>query len=141
MINHLHVLEKVSFYIIIRSRKSLIQVINHLHVLEKVSFYITGRIFFSYLTDFSYFFCEKEILKVARHGQNMSKMTILNGGVDGFSYFHWFSVILFSIQKAELSLILGQENIYLCFLLTFFKKKCRIGKWIWANIFLVYFCT
>jgi hypothetical protein len=26
-------------------------------------------------------------------------MTLLKGGVDGFSYFHWFSVILFSIQN------------------------------------------
>jgi len=27
----------------------------------------------------------------------MAKMTFLKGGVDGFSYFHWFSVIVFSI--------------------------------------------
>jgi hypothetical protein len=55
----------------------------------------TGLIFFffSYLTDFSYF-----SLKVAGHGQNMSKMTIFKGGVDGFSYVSLISVILFSNQ-------------------------------------------
>ena len=53
----------------------------------------TGMIFFSYLTDFSYF-----SLKVAGHGQQMSKMTIFKGGVDSFSYFSLISVILFSNQ-------------------------------------------
>jgi hypothetical protein len=45
-------------------------------------FLYTGMIFFSYLTDFIYCF-----LKVAGHGQNWSKRTILKGGVDGFCYF------------------------------------------------------
>jgi hypothetical protein len=34
--------------------------------------------------------------KVEGHGQNKKKMTILKGGVDGFSYFSLISVILFS---------------------------------------------
>ena len=57
----------------------------------------TGMIFFSYLTDFSYF-----SLKVAGHGQKMSKMTIFKGGVDSFSYFSLISVILFSNQDHPL---------------------------------------
>jgi hypothetical protein len=36
--------------------------------------------------------------KVAGHGENMSKMTILKGGADGFSYFSLLSDILFSNQ-------------------------------------------
>ena len=48
---------------------------------------------------FQLFFCEKEILKIAGHDQNRSNMTFLKGSVDGFSYFHWFSVILFSTQN------------------------------------------
>jgi len=46
----------------------------------------TAIIFFSYLTDFSYF-CEQKNPKVAGHGQNRSKITCLKGDVDGFSYF------------------------------------------------------
>ena len=57
------------------------------------------RWFFQLFNWFQLFFCEKEILKIAGHSQNRSKMTFLKGGVDGFSYFHWFSVILFSIQN------------------------------------------
>jgi hypothetical protein len=37
--------------------------------------------------------------KVGGHGQNRSKMTILKGGVDGFSYFALISAILFSNQE------------------------------------------
>ena len=51
--------------------------------------------FFSYLTDFSYFPL-KNIPKVTEDSQNSSKTDHLKGIVDGFSYFHWFSVILFS---------------------------------------------
>jgi len=38
------------------------------------------------------------IQKLAGHGENRPKMTILKGGVDGFSYFSLISVILFSNQ-------------------------------------------
>ena len=48
--------------------------------------------FFSYLTDSSYFSFENCFLKFAGHGQNMSKITILKSGVDGFSYFYWFQL-------------------------------------------------
>jgi hypothetical protein len=41
----------------------------------------------SYLTDFSYFFCKEKNLEVVGHSQNISKMTFLKGGVDGYSYF------------------------------------------------------
>ena len=52
--------------------------------------------FFSYLTDFSYFPLKIVFRKLLDNGQNMSKMTILKGGVVGFSYFSLISVILFS---------------------------------------------
>ena len=56
-------------------------------------------IFFNYLTDFSFFLLKKN-LKVAGHGQKMSKMEVLKGGVDGFrNYFGWFTVISFSNQN------------------------------------------
>jgi hypothetical protein len=38
---------------------------------------------------------ENCFLKVAGHGQSRAKMTVLKGGVDGFSYFTLISVILF----------------------------------------------
>ena len=38
--------------------------------------------------------------KVAGHSQNLSNLTFLKRGVDGFRViFHWFSVILFSFQN------------------------------------------
>ena len=56
--------------------------------------------FFGYLTDFSYFFCEKKKPKVAEHSQNLTNQTFLKRRVDGFSViFHWFSLILFSFQN------------------------------------------
>ena len=47
---------------------------------------------------FQLFSSENSLLKIAGHCQNRSKVTILNGGVDGFSYFSLISVILFSNQ-------------------------------------------
>jgi hypothetical protein len=44
-------------------------------------------IFFSYLTDFSYFPLKKN-LKVTGHDVKRSKMEVLKGDVDGFSYFN-----------------------------------------------------
>jgi hypothetical protein len=69
-------------------------------------------ILFSYFTDFSYFPLKivfRKLLdtartgqncvpKVAGHGQNRSKLTILKGSKDGFSYFSLISIILFSNQ-------------------------------------------
>ena len=51
-------------------------------------FFKTEMIFFSYLTDFSYFFLKFFITKVVGHDLNRSKMEGLKGGVDGFSYFN-----------------------------------------------------
>jgi hypothetical protein len=44
---------------------------------------------------------ERQVLfwKVAGHGQNEAKMTILKGGVAVFIYFSLISVILFSNQE------------------------------------------
>ena len=58
-----------------------------------------GWFFFQLFSWFQLFFCEREIQKITGHSQNRSKMTFLKEGVDGFSYFHWFSIILFSIQN------------------------------------------
>ena len=57
-----------------------------------------GMILFSYFTDFSYFLSENCVPIVAGHGQNRSKLTILKGSKDGFSYFSLISIILFSNQ-------------------------------------------
>jgi hypothetical protein len=43
--------------------------------------------FFSYLTDFSYFYVKKNFGKLQDTVKNRSKMTFLKGDVDGFSYF------------------------------------------------------
>ena len=56
------------------------------------------EVFFQLFNWFQLFFCEKEIWKLqdtVRTGQKW----LFKGGVDGFNYFHWFSVILFSIQN------------------------------------------
>jgi hypothetical protein len=45
------------------------------------------------------FSSEEKIPQVAGHGQNRSKIDFLKEGVDGFSYFHLFSVILFPNQN------------------------------------------
>ena len=45
------------------------------------------KTFFSYLTDFSYFPLKKN-LKVTGHDLKRSKMEVLKGDVDGFSYFN-----------------------------------------------------
>jgi hypothetical protein len=37
--------------------------------------------------------CKTKNPKVAGHGQNRSKMTILKGDVDGFSYFSLISIM------------------------------------------------
>ena len=55
--------------------------------------------FFQLFNWFYLFFCEKEIPKFPGHSRNRFKLTFLKGGIDGFSYFQWFSVILFSIQN------------------------------------------
>ena len=62
---------------------------------SKSTLIITGMIFFSYLTWFQLFSSENCFPKVAGHGQNRSKRTILKGGVDGCSYFSLMSVIYF----------------------------------------------
>jgi hypothetical protein len=49
---------------------------------------------------FQLFSSENCFPKIAGHSQNRSKMTILKGGVDVFSYFSFVSVILFSNQSA-----------------------------------------
>ena len=54
--------------------------------------------------------------KVALHGQNRSKMTILKGGVDGFSYFSLISVILFSNQDTDIEKIVLFRPMTLIFL-------------------------
>jgi hypothetical protein len=52
-------------------------------------------IFFSYLTDFSYF-CTNEKSKSYRIWSERVKNDILKGGVDGFSYFSMiFSYFIF----------------------------------------------
>ena len=58
-------------------------------------FYRWRRILFSYLTDFCYFPMQIVFPKVAGHGQNRSKITILKGDVDGFSYFYSFKLFYF----------------------------------------------
>jgi len=57
----------------------------------------SGMIFFSYLTDFSYFPLEKKSESCWTRSEQV-KMTILKEGVDGFSYCSLISVILFSNQ-------------------------------------------
>jgi hypothetical protein len=52
-----------------------------------------GHIFFTHLTDFSYFPL-KQILTVAGCSQIRSKMTFLKGSVDGFSNFHYNESLL-----------------------------------------------
>jgi len=47
---------------------------------------------------FQLFSSENCFPKVAGHSQNRSKMTILKGGVYGFSFFSLISVILFTNQ-------------------------------------------
>jgi len=57
-----------------------------------------GWFFFNYLTDFSYFSLKivfRKLLNTVRKGY---RMPVLKGGVDGFSNFSFFSVILFSNQ-------------------------------------------
>jgi hypothetical protein len=54
-------------------------------------------IFFGYSNDFSYFPL-RIISQSCWTWSERSKMTILKGGVDGFSYFSLISVILFSNQ-------------------------------------------
>ena len=54
--------------------------------------------FFSVIQMISAIFLWELFPKVAGHGSERSKMTILKGGVDGFSYFSLISVILFSNQ-------------------------------------------
>jgi len=60
-------------------------------------------IFFSFLTDFSYFplIFSPENCWTVRTGK---KMTILKGGLNGFSYFSMISVIVFSKQDHPCSL-------------------------------------
>ena len=45
-------------------------------------------IFFQLFNWFQQFSCEKEILKIAGHSQNMSKITFLKMSVDGISYLY-----------------------------------------------------
>jgi hypothetical protein len=114
----------------------------------------TGIIFFSYLTDFSYFhtifFFSKSCKtwseqvkngpfyrgwrwfqpfsyfhtiqlfsynfvfpKVARHGQNRLKIDLFIGGEDGFSHFHWFSVI-FNISVISWRSMIWGDSCYYC---------------------------
>jgi hypothetical protein len=54
---------------------------------------LTGMIFVQLFPSEIFF------LKVAGHDLNRSNMEGLKGGVDGFSYFKWFSVISFSNQS------------------------------------------
>jgi hypothetical protein len=79
----------------------------------------TGMIFFQLFNWFQLFFCEKEILKTAGNSQNKSKMTFLKWGLDGFSYFLWFSVILFyflsRIVSEDISLVPSWPLYFLCF--------------------------
>jgi hypothetical protein len=67
-----------------------------------------GWFFFSHLTDFSYFPLINIFWKLQDMVRTEIKRTFLK---DGFSYFHWFSVILFSSQNRhcflDRDLILG----------------------------------
>ena len=77
-------------------------------------------IIFNYIFVFNWFqvfFCEKQILNVAGHGQNKSKMEVLKQGVDGFSYFSLiFSYFIF-LQESyliQVLFLLGLfSNIYI----------------------------
>ena len=52
-----------------------------------------GEDYFQLFNWFQLFFCLKRNSKNCRTvSQNRSKITLLKEGVDGFSYFHWFSV-------------------------------------------------
>ena len=66
-------------------------------------FFTSGVIFFSYLTEFSYYSVKKNP-KITRQLEQVKNDSFLKGGVDDFSYFHWFSVVLFSIQNHSLLL-------------------------------------
>jgi hypothetical protein len=48
----------------------------------------SGMFFFQLFNWFQLFLSENSFQKVAGHGQKRSKMTILKGGVDGFSYIY-----------------------------------------------------
>ena len=48
-------------------------------------------------------FCEKNP-KITRQLEQVKNDSFLKGGVDDFSYFHWFWVVLFSIQNHSLLL-------------------------------------
>jgi hypothetical protein len=94
----------------------------------------SGMIFFSYLTDFSYFPL-KIVSKSCWTVINRSKMTILKGGVDGFSYFSLISVILFSNQDRPcIIIILKYRQRRQNMLLEIFKKKnvSMLSNWCWT---------
>jgi hypothetical protein len=55
-------------------------------------------IFFSYITDFSYFPLKIVFRKLLDKVKTGKKITNLKGGVDGLNYFSLISVILFSNQ-------------------------------------------
>ena len=48
---------------------------------------------------FQLFFSENCFPKVAGHGQNRCKMTILKWVVDGVSFFHWFHLFYFLTRQ------------------------------------------
>jgi hypothetical protein len=67
-----------------------------------------GMIFFSYLTDFSYFSVRKKFRKLQDTVRTGQKLTFFKGSVGGFSYFHCFSGILFSIQRKTRKLVFSE---------------------------------
>ena len=57
------------------------------------------RWYISVISLISTIISEEKIPKLTGHGQNRSKIDFLKEDVYGFSYFHWFSVILFPDQN------------------------------------------
>jgi hypothetical protein len=64
---------------------------------------ISEIIFFSYLTDFSYFPLKQKFWNCRMQSEQV-KNDLVERVEDGFSYFHWFS-ILTRIIPANLSLL------------------------------------
>jgi hypothetical protein len=88
---------------------------------------ISAMILFSYLTDFSYLPLKiifRKLLNTVRTGK---KMTILKGGVDGFSYFSLILVILFSNQDHPWNIKHRPFTLWWCFVVVFQCKEVRNG--------------
>ena len=77
--------------------------------------------FFSiYLTDISCF----HLTKMFRKFQNSLKRDLLKGGLDGYSYFHEFSVILFSNRNHPWGIEISETKIILLILWRSSEKFC-----------------